>query len=306
MLISISLEKMAFCVDCISTANPIYIYPIILYYPMPEKKAGSMAPKYSIDQMIAVHNKLKAYILTKKLLTSSDPTTTTQGETVTEFVINGMTLKLQLKTSPLSVGKGPPFGSVLSFYNFSNIRTFDMIPRGDGAKTFGSSYHLPLFAESYDEHYLISGLLDETPKDEYKFLISIIDVMAVELPQIINVFNPINTWQHSIRVKFDGYNRGKNRSFYEADVDSDQTSGFLMYPGKQKFTLVASDDVSQILIKCNALTGFAPKTVPFSEIKQIVTDYMKLTPPPPPVAVPLATCYRELEQRIDKLLIRML
>jgi hypothetical protein len=302
--ISISLEKRAFCGDCISTANPIYIYPIILYYPMPDKKAGSMAPKYTIAQMIAVHNKLKAYILTKTLSTSSDPTTN-NGDTVTEFVINGMTLKLRLKTSPLSVDKGPPFESVLSFYNFSNIHKFDMFPRGEGAKTFGSSYHLPLFVESYDEHYLILGILDGTPNDEYRFLISIIDVMAVELPLIINVFNPINTWNHSIRVKFDGYNRGKNRSFYEADVDSDQTSGFLVYPGKQKFTFVARDDVSQILIKCNALTGFAPKTVPFCDIEKIVTAYMKL-PPPPPVTVPLAICYRELEQRIDKLLIRML
>ena len=105
-----------------------------------------------------------------------------------------------------------------------------------------------------------------------------------------------------MRLHFTSYNKKANRSYYEAYVFSNQTSGYSIYAGKQKLIFRARDDVNQIEIIFNDVPPFS--TVPFSEIQRTVTAYMKT--PSPTVAVPLATCYRELEQRIDKLLIRML
>jgi hypothetical protein len=276
--------------------------PFILDYPMPQVVVvGQMARVFTRDDMINVHDKLKTYILTKTSSTSSDPNAN-KNNCITEFAINGMTLKLKLKTSTLSVGKGPPFESVLSFD--SNIKEFIMFPRLDGENAFGKSYPIPLFIKSYDGgYYIIPGLLDnDTKQDEYSRLKSIIDVMAVELPWIINVFTSINTWTHSMRVHFTGYNTGTNRSYYKADVESSQISGYTMFAGHTKLTFRARDDVNKIEIIFNTVIGNAPKTVLLSEIQRTVTAFMNL----PPLSVPLATCYRELEQRIDKLLIRML
>ena len=271
--------------------------PFILDYPMP-LVVGQMARVFTREDMINVHDKLKTYILTKTSSKSSDPTTGKKS-CITVFEISGLTLKLRLTTSPLSGSKCPPFESVLSFD--SNINEFKMLPRLDGNDAFGKSYPIPLFIKSYDGgYYIIPGLLDnDTKQDEYSRLKSIIDVMAVELPWIINVFTSINTWTHSMRVHFTNYNKKANRSYYEAYVDSNQTSGYSIYPGKQQLIFRARDDVNQIQIIFNAMAPF--RTVPFNEIQRTVIAYMKL-----PVAVPLATCYRELEQRIDKLLIRML
>ena len=267
----------------------VFRYSMKIVYPKP--------PTLTRDEMIKVHEKIKAYILSRK-----GPLCTVRADDWTDIPINGMTLRLFTQLT-----ESPPFKSELSICEFSkNISMTGTISHNSGFPSNGISYNLPEFNKQNGK--LISGLLDDKyDGGDYSYLKSIIDVIVIELPEIVHVFNSIDKWRHSITVQFDDYNDAAKRMNYTVTVQSEQT----VYDYTKRttsFSFSSQSDVSNIQISCTAF-GFSKKIVPFGEIEAIIRKHMKAEEPPPPAVQPppkkLSACYIELEQRIDTLLLRM-
>ena len=232
---------------------------------------------------VKMHSKINAYIQT---LTNSEPKKQEKSGniTITTFLVPNTNYSLQHTTNS---GK-----TDLQLIGFSGLtQTFN----GSGADfVSGLKYTLPILNRN-DE--LISWFSDDKESKDSLLLKSIIKAMATEFPVILNVFSSISTWSlKEITTNFYGFDSKSKRMMYKMVIKSVENKPGLIQ-NTSTFTFSAKD-AGNVLISCAGYFSNTDKEVDFNGIKPFVLANMKIAPS-------LQTCYRELEQRIDKILIMM-
>ena len=246
----------------------------------------SKAKANGIDS-VRMHSKINEYIQT--LTKSKHLKQEKSGNIIiTTFLVPNTNYSLQHTTNS---GK-----TDLQLIGFSGLtQTFN----GSGADfVSGLKYTLPILNGNKE---LISWFSDDKVSKDSLLLESIIKAMATEFPLILNVFSSISTWSlNEITTNFYGFDSKSKRMMYKMVIKSVK-AGFLQSTSTFTFSAKDADNVSISYTRTYPFSDIMTE-VGLNGIKPFVLLHMKVADP----AITLATCYRELEQRIDKLLIRML
>jgi hypothetical protein len=122
--------------------------------------------------------------------------------------------------------------------------------------------------------------------------------MATEFPLIINVFSSISTWSlQGITTNFYGFDSKSKRMIYKMVIKCVENKPGILQ-NTSTFTFSAKDAGNVSISYARTLFPDIKTVVDLNRIKPFVLANMKIAPS-------LKTCYIELEQRIDKILIRM-
>ena len=229
-----------------------------------------------------MHSKINAYIQT---LTNSEPIKQEKSGNIiiTTFPVQNTPYFLVHTTN-----------SGETVLGLTGLNTYTQTFDEKGESVNGLKCTLPIFKSGKE---LISWFSDDIESKDSLLLKSIIKVMATEFPLIINVFSSISTWSlQGITTNFYGFDSKSKRMKYKMVIKSVENKPGLIQ-NTSTFTFSAKD-AGNVLISCAGYFSNTDKEVDFNGIKPFVLENMH-------VAKPLETCYIELEQRIDKILIRM-
>ena len=181
----------------------------------------------------------------------------------------------------------------------TGLNTYTQTFDEKGESVNGLKCTLPIFKSGKE---LISWFSDDKESKDSLLLKSIIKAMATEFPVILNVFSSIGTCSlKEITTNFYGFDSKSKRMMYKMVIKSvENKQGLMQNTSTFTFSAKDTDNVSISYARTFPFSDIMTE-VDFKGIEPFVLLHMKVADP----AKPLETCYKELEQRIDNILIRM-